>query len=364
MKTSSSRVRAVIGDHLNALACVLRHAFKCEKSLPSILISTLSLFFWKKFSLQEIVGYALFDAAVRAQVPLLISKNSSLAKLARINPVILQQHLEDKWQFYLEAKAFDLPVPKHYALLMSVDGYDQENREINDRSTFLRHLHQTLPQEFIAKDRCGVHGSGFSAFKRVGDRYAQVHGECLSIQELYDLLSSGSHRGTIVQERLRNHPEIQAWSSGEGLSTLRVVTVLSENRVPKLLFYLLRVSVGSNLVDNFSMGVTGNLIAYGDKHEGVLRGARVMSSSGVGLTTIVIHPVTQSRIDGFPIPLWRDAVDLALRAHSCFIGFGALGWDIALTPEGPTLLEGNPWWDPPTYAPWLMEPREWEMLFA
>jgi hypothetical protein len=131
-----------------------------------------------------------------------------------------------------------------------------------------------------------------------------------------------------------------------------------------VLFYILKVPVGDNITDNFAMGTTGNLIAFGDRDHGVLTGARTLDPSGSGLTTIHVHPDTGTRLDGFRIPFWQEALDLAKQAHKSFSEFGFLGWDLALTKDGPKFLEANVWWDPPTYAPQVMLREDWKLIFG
>jgi hypothetical protein len=41
---------------------------------------------------------------------------------------------------------------------------------------------------------------------------------------------------------------------------------------------------------------------------------------------------------------FRDTT-LALRAHRVFYDFPSVGWDVAVTPEGPVLIEGNYNWN-------------------
>jgi hypothetical protein len=41
------------------------------------------------------------------------------------------------------------------------------------------------------------------------------------------------------------------------------------------------------------------------------------------------------------MPLWHETQRLALAAHRAFHYRTTVGWDIAITPEGPVLLEGN-----------------------
>ncbi len=50
-------------------------------------------------------------------------------------------------------------------------------------------------------------------------------------------------------------------------------------------------------------------------------------------------------LDGFEIPYFHDAVELAKVAHTYFYGLDSIGWDIAFTNDGPMIVEGNDDWD-------------------
>ena len=55
----------------------------------------------------------------------------------------------------------------------------------------------------------------------------------------------------------------------------------------------------------------------------------------------IIHPITKEPIKGFKIPYWNDVIKLVKKAGLVVEGVGYVGWDIAITDNGPILIEGN-----------------------
>jgi hypothetical protein len=53
------------------------------------------------------------------------------------------------------------------------------------------------------------------------------------------------------------------------------------------------------------------------------------------------HPDTNARITGTILPLWSETKTLAILAHRSFADRVLVGWDIAITDEGPLIVEGN-----------------------
>ena len=53
------------------------------------------------------------------------------------------------------------------------------------------------------------------------------------------------------------------------------------------------------------------------------------------------HPETGGAITGRSLPMWDDVCDLVRRGHSAFCDWAVVGWDVAITADGPRLVEGN-----------------------
>ena len=56
------------------------------------------------------------------------------------------------------------------------------------------------------------------------------------------------------------------------------------------------------------------------------------------------HPASGAYLPGFQIPFWPELTACVRRAMDRVPGMGYVGWDIAVTPDGPELIEGHWHW--------------------
>ncbi len=145
----------------------------------------------------------------------------------------------------------------------------------------------------------------------------------------------------LLQPRLRNGPEFADFAAGPeaALATVRVVTGRIVPGGPvEIVAGFMRFPLRGSIVDNLCAGGIG---ADYDPATGILQVARHLQGSA---TLYTHHPDTGAAIAGRRIPRWEEIGDLARRAHAPVADIATLGWDIALTPAGPTLIETNPNW--------------------
>ena len=155
-----------------------------------------------------------------------------------------------------------------------------------------------------------------------------------------ELLSKGQQ---LLEEGIVQHHEM-ARLCDSSINTIRVVTVVHEGR-PAHVYSLVRMGLGDSYVDNIS---SGGMYTWVDP-DGVLRYPCFHDKSASYLTE---HPKTGMKITGFQIPLFQEAVDLCLEAALVEPRVGYVGWDVAITENGPVLVEGNliPGYDMPQNA--------------
>jgi hypothetical protein len=196
-----------------------------------------------------------------------------------------------------------------------------------------------LDTDLFVKPVCGRGGKGAERWDRIGaERYRNPQGEELGREELFARLQRRSvTTPLLIQTRLRNHPEL-APLNNDALSTVRVLTCLNEAGEPELVGAALRMAIGGNhVVDNLH---AGGIAAAVDLDSGRLGPASNLGADS-SLGWIERHPNSDAPVTGVVLPMWDEVRMLAVRAHKAFDDRVLVGWDIAITPDGPMVVEAN-----------------------
>jgi len=124
------------------------------------------------------------------------------------------------------------------------------------------------------------------------------------------------------------------------VNTVRVITSLSEGQAkPFVAIVRMGTTLSAAGTDNWSVG---GLVVAVDLETGRL-GEFGLSKPGVATRT-ERHPDTGVVFADFQVPYIAELVTEACRLHTFFHGFQTIGWDVAITAEGPTFIEGNDDW--------------------
>lgn len=180
------------------------------------------------------------------------------------------------------------------------------------------------------KDLVGSRGSGAARWRREGDAYRHAwQGDVYSPPEL---VAQWRGRDCIIQPCLENHSSLKPLSDGS-LVVFRVITGIDRGG---------RVAVIDALAQ-FPCGGLGAPFIFA----AVGSGGNVRSPRLRGSEPVTQHPDTGASLEGIRVPLWSEALELVVRAHGQvpeFSRFVFLGWDVAITGEGPLLIETNAGW--------------------
>lgn len=137
----------------------------------------------------------------------------------------------------------------------------------------------------------------------------------------------------MVQPLLINHPDLKPLSR-ESLNTLRVCTVQFPDGRVEVYYAELRMGLGDEVNDTGENGIAGVLD---------LESGRLLA--GISMTKydrrFPVHPDTGTKIEGRKFPLWEEVRTLCIGSHKAFPENPLVGWDVAVTPEGPLIVEAN-----------------------
>ncbi len=137
----------------------------------------------------------------------------------------------------------------------------------------------------------------------------------------------------LVQPLIENHPVVARISNG-ALASLRIVTGMNGQGEAEFVTSLIALPHGERLTS------AAGILCSIEPQSGRIRKAALY-----GQTPVDTHPDTGARIADTQLPFWRESVELVRRAHAAgFARFVFLGWDVALTKDGPLLLETNSGW--------------------
>jgi hypothetical protein len=237
--------------------------------------------------------------------------------------------LRDKYLFTLFAQDRGHPVPQMLAR------FDADSLRWNGTSEVhvLEEIHNRAPVDGFAKPVVGIWGRG--AFQlRVSDDELRINGRSATVDELRQRIDGGY----ILQERIVQHPHV-AKLHPASINTLRLVTAMHQGTV-QLIGSAMRIGVGGKPVDNWG---SGGVIIGVDLDERCLRGRGVFRP-GTG-DPVLQHPDTYISLDGYPVPHIDEAIRVAMRFHADLPTIHSIGWDIALTPDGPLVIEANDHWN-------------------
>ncbi|MBQ8895079.1 MAG: hypothetical protein IJ043_11815 [Clostridia bacterium] len=196
------------------------------------------------------------------------------------------------------------------------DFLDLSHADAADFEAFISR-HATI----MAKPEAGLCGKGIEKISTAGE----------SPVALYNSLKTNGQ--TLIEEVLTQHEQVSALYPG-AIDTVRMVTMTDEKGKPHLVYAAMRLGSGGAVVDNFN---SGGMVIPVDPEKGTLTGVAVNKAG----ETFEAHPDTGVKFHGYQLPCWEECRSLAFRAAVRIPTIRFVGWDLAITPKGPVLVEGN-----------------------
>ena len=244
----------------------------------------------------------------------------------------------DKFYFNVFLEKFGIPTPKVYCFIkdksplyfsseFSIDASQSANEQL--KSFFSNDM------DAFCKPSDGQLGNGIFALRISGGKIF-VDNKETTVEDLISTVVSADY---LVQERIYQHEKMSELCPST-INTIRLITVMDMDGVVHPFGPRLRIGRVGSSVDNWAKG--GILVGIDLKTGQLFKKGFLKPQYG---TSTEYHLDTKVKFDGFVIPHFQEAVEAAIKLHKFLYRSHSVGWDIAITNNGPVFIEGNGLWE-------------------
>lgn len=221
----------------------------------------------------------------------------------------------------------------HFAQYLGRDFRDVEKLTFADFVAFMEDK-----DVVFAKPNVGESGKGIERLEK---------GKFNDLQAMYDYVRDPVHRFGVIEEQLRQHPDLNRLYP-HAINSYRIVTLLVGEEV-HCVYAVSKCGNGGKFVDNME---NDGLCCPIDQETGKICGCAHTSA----LVNYDVHPYTGVKLEGFQLPFVKEAIELSKEAARVVPQVRYIGWDVCVTPEGPAIIEGNTYpgydfWQLPEHTP-------------
>lgn len=158
--------------------------------------------------------------------------------------------------------------------------------------------------------------------------------------EIY--LSSFLSNTPLIFESLIHQTEQLSSLNTSSVNTIRFMTTLHPNGDAKIIATFIKIGRSGKCVDNAGSG--GNVDACIDTETGEIK-YTIQFDGWRKIKNITHHPDSGNQVEGIKIKDWKNIKSQVIDFQRSFPYIKAAGWDIAITDEGPLVIEVNDMWD-------------------
>lgn len=151
-----------------------------------------------------------------------------------------------------------------------------------------------------------------------------------------------------IEDNIVQHPALANLYSN-ACNTMRIITLLDTDGKAHYLYNVQKMGLNGSIIDNNCLFTPVDLETGRMKYP---------AHSGDTVKGIIYteHPNTHVHLQGYEIPYAKEAVEMCLKAATIVPQIRYVGWDVAITPNGPAIIEGNTYnahdfWQLPPHTP-------------
>ena len=134
----------------------------------------------------------------------------------------------------------------------------------------------------------------------------------------------------LIEEVIVQHSDMNKLYE-KSVNTLRMFTFYKDGKT-YFLQAVLKIGNGG-VIDNFSNGGMYTFV----NDDGIVFAPAIDRSDNI----YEVHPISKMPIVGFKVPMFKEAVNLVKECAKVVPEIGYVGWDVAISENGPVIVEGN-----------------------
>ena len=238
-----------------------------------------------------------------------LDKNERKTYLTRVKNNAIVKKFNDKSKFYLFDnkyefnKLFDKYLKRDWLYLNN--NYEEFVKFCNNK------------KEIIVKPIDGCGGVGVELININKNKLKSIYNKLIKNKQL------------LVEEKIIQHKDMSKLNS-TSVNTLRIVTYFDGDKT-HILNIVLKIGNGG-ITDNFSSGSMYTFIKNGkiivpaiDRDDNVFK----------------VHPISHINLIDYTIPNYEQAIEIVSECAKIVPEMKYVGWDVAITKNGASLIEGN-----------------------
>ena len=214
------------------------------------------------------------------------------------------------------------------------------NEKASDREGVLRILKNKKVQSCVIKTTESSHGDNVWVINAIEFRdddavMMRFDGESL-------LLSSILGKEALIFESVVKQTKQFAAFNESSVNTVRFMTTLYPDGSARVIATFIKIGRAGKCVDNAGGG--GNVDVCVDTETGEVKYA-IQYDGWRNIKEIEKHPDSGNQLNGVMIENWQAIKEEVRKFQQAFPYCKAAGWDIAITDDGPVVIEVNDFWD-------------------
>ena len=325
-------------ESLKKYFCLCRILSKGNKSVGRQLLEILLLFFCSRLG----PGFYILAQMYKKNVPLrdvmgYLSVKQYNRQIFKLNNRLYHRSSQNKVIEKGVLTAYGQPTPKLLGHYHTVCGLATDGSSLRTKGEL---------QALLAKQSHGTKlcfklveawgGEGFRAIECGAEGMLKdlSNQQVLSFDKFFSSLKETSANGVIIEQYLQQHPAFAAFNESS-VNTVRVLVLRKADDEVVCIAAYLRIGSAGSLVDNLTAGGVTFPI---DVNTGVMESGFYKYKLGVVFDQL---PESGNQMAGCELPLFKEIVERAKEAMLAFPETRFVGADIAVSIDGPVVLELN-----------------------